>query len=83
MRGVQSCLRRPAADNELGAMVSLAYNIGAENFRTSTLLRLFNAGDKERRRSSSTAGTSRPASVLRGLIARRADERAVFEADPG
>lgn len=82
MRGVQSCLRRPAADNELGAMVSLAYNIGVENFRTSTLLRLFNAGDKKGAAKQFDRWNKSAGHVLRGLIARRADERAVFEADP-
>lgn len=35
-----------ANDNEFAAMVSLCFNIGAEGFRKSSVLRLFNAGDK-------------------------------------
>ena len=39
---------RAVAANELAAMTSLAYNIGVEAFRNSTLLRLYRAGDAAR-----------------------------------
>lgn len=77
--GVRSVLKRPATDNQLGAMASLAYNIGLARFETSTLLRLFNGG--------STAGAAKQFGVwtmaagqrMQGLVNRRADERRVFE----
>lgn len=77
--GVRSMLKRPATDNQLGAMASLAYNIGLARFETSTLLRLFNGG--------STAGAAKQFGVwtmadgqrMQGLVNRRADERRVFE----
>lgn len=77
--GVRSMLKRPATDNQLGAMASLAYNIGLARFENSTLLRLFNSG--------STAGAAKQFGVwtmaagqrMQGLVNRRADERRVFE----
>lgn len=77
--GVRSVLKRPATDNQLGAMASLAYNIGLSRFENSTLLRLFNSG--------STAGAAKQFGVwtmaagqrMQGLVNRRADERRVFE----
>ena len=35
----------PLTENQKSALVSLAYNIGAQAFRTSTLVRLLNAGN--------------------------------------
>ncbi len=77
--GVAALLKRPATDAQLGAMASLAYNIGLGAFGRSTLLRMFNAGN--------TAGAAKQFSVwiraggrvMQGLINRRADERRVFE----
>lgn len=40
---LNSCKLRPN-ENQLAALVSLIYNIGVHNFRTSTLLKLHNAG---------------------------------------
>lgn len=77
----QACTTAPSA-NELGAFVSLAYNIGVEAFKGSTALRLHNAGDH--------AGASRAIclwdkarvngvlTVLPGLVARRAREQALY-----
>ncbi|MEU4134639.1 lysozyme, partial [Streptomyces wuyuanensis] len=45
LKGVQSAVKKPATDAQTGAMTSLAYNIGAKAFASSTLLRKFNAGD--------------------------------------
>ena len=42
---VDHALTTPASDYEKAALISLAYNIGATNFATSTLVKLFNAGD--------------------------------------
>lgn len=45
--GVAGKLRREANDNEFAAMVSLAFNIGAPAFAGSTVLKRFNAGDRD------------------------------------
>ena len=79
---VRAACTNPPSLNELGAFVSLAYNIGLEAFRKSTALRLHNAGDH--------AGASRAIclwdkakvngvlTVLNGLTARRAKEQALY-----
>lgn len=79
VNGVKVLLSRQVTANQLGAMASLAYNIGLARFETSTLLRLFNSG--------STAGAAKQFGVwtmaagqrMQGLVNRRADERRVFE----
>lgn len=79
MRGVRASLQREASDNELGAMTSLAYNIGLGAFRSSTLLRLFNAGDKAGAARQFDRWNRAGGRVMPGLVRRRADEREVFE----
>lgn len=79
MDGVRSALKRPASDNELGAMTSLAYNIGAQAFRGSTLLKLFNQGNKAGAAKQFDRWNKSKGVVLNGLTNRRADERSVFE----
>lgn len=43
---ITAALRVQASPTELGAMCSLAYNIGTANFLASSVLRNFNAGDR-------------------------------------
>ncbi len=45
-RAVRSGLKGFTSENELGAMVSLAFNIGNAGFLASTVLRKHNAGDR-------------------------------------
>lgn len=79
MSAVRSVLKRPAADNELGAMTSLAYNIGATAFKNSTLLRLFNSGDRIGAAKQFDVWRKANGKVMNGLVNRRAAERRVFE----
>lgn len=79
MRGVRALLKREASDNELGAMTSLAYNVGLTAFRASALLRLFNAGDTKGAAREFDKWNRAGGRVLSGLVRRRADERQVFE----
>ncbi|MBB3806399.1 lysozyme [Xanthomonas arboricola] len=79
MAGVRSVLKRPADDNELGAMTSLAYNIGVTAFKNSTLVRLFNAGDRAGAAKQFDVWRKANGKVMNGLIRRRAAERKVFE----
>lgn len=83
LRGVQSVLKRPASDYELGAMVSLAYNIGVGAFRDSTLLKKFNTGDVAGAAAQFPRWNRAGGKVMRGLTNRRADERSVFEGQGG
>jgi lysozyme len=76
--GVQAALKRPAQQHEFDAFVSFAYNVGVAAFRSSTLLRKWNAGD--------TVGAAREfarwiragGQILEGLVYRRWDEALVY-----
>lgn len=82
MRGVKHLLKRQPTDNQLGAMTSLAYNVGLGAFQSSTLLRLFNAGDTEGAARQFSRWIRAGGRIVVGLARRRADERAVFEQAP-
>ena len=45
-RAIEAAVHVPLADHEFDALVSLAFNIGAEAFARSTLVRRLNAGDR-------------------------------------
>jgi lysozyme len=68
--------------NQLGALASLHYNIGAGNFKTSTVLKRHNAGDFEAAaRAFALFNKARVDGVLKalpGLTARRAAEAALY-----
>lgn len=75
---VKSMLTRQASDNELGAMVSLAYNIGLAGFRKSTVLRKHNEGDLQSAARAFGLWNKSKGQVLSGLTARRAREAALY-----
>jgi lysozyme len=79
MRGVRAVCKVAPTDNELGAMTSLAYNIGLGAFRGSTLLKLFNVGNKAGAAKQFDRWNKAGGRVMKGLVRRRAAERAVFE----
>ena len=68
----------PINENEFGAFVSLAYNIGPTAFRKSSALRHFNAGDKTRAANNIRLFNKAGGKVLKGLVRRREAERALF-----
>jgi len=79
---IRPAITAPITENEFGAFLSLAYNIGAGGFRGSSALRHFNAGDKDRAAESiklwnkATVGGKRV--VLQGLVNRCLDEVRLF-----
>lgn len=79
---VQEMCADPPTENELGALVSLAYNIGLEALRKSTALRCHNAGDGQAAaRAFALWNKARVRGVLQplpGLTARRAAEAALY-----
>lgn len=83
--GVRSSLTRPASLNELGALVSLAYNIGLAGFARSTVLRKHNEGDTQSAARAfalwNQATVNGKRQVLPGLTARRAREAALYLSD--
>jgi len=90
VQAVRALLTVPTSPNELGALVSLAYNIGVEGLRKSTVLRCHNAGDRHAAaRAFDLWNKARdPATgqlrVLPGLTARRKCEAALYlKPEPG
>jgi lysozyme len=73
----------PLDQSEFDALVSLAFNIGVSAFRTSTLLRHLNAGDRAAPAAEFDVWNKGRAGgklvVLPGLVARRSRERRLFE----
>lgn len=65
-------------ENELGAFVSLAYNIGTPRFNKSSALKYFNAGDKVKAANAILLWNKSEGKVSDGLVRRRAAERALF-----
>lgn len=84
VRAVRDLCKVEPSPNELGAMVSLAYNIGLAGFARSTVLRQHNAGNRQA--ASRAFGLWNKAKnprtgaleVLNGLTARRAREAALY-----
>jgi len=74
-------MKRKPTDNQFGAMLSLAYNIGIAAFRRSTCLRRFNAGDIEGAATALTWFHKVNGRVSQGLANRRAAERDLFLKD--
>jgi len=76
-----ACTTAPSA-NELGALCSLAYNIGIEALRSSTALRLHNRGDHQAASRAiclwDKARVDGVLTALPGLTARRAREQALY-----
>lgn len=76
---VRSRVNVPLTQDQYDALVSFTFNLGEANLRTSTLLRLLNAGDclgaaKQFDRWVYDDGIKRA-----GLVTRRAHERSKFE----
>ena len=70
----------PISDNEFGAFVSLAYNIGPGAFIESTALRRFNDGDKAGAVAALKWFNKAGGKRLQGLANRREDEARLFMA---
>lgn len=81
-RQVRALCTRPPSANELGALVSLAYNIGVAALAKSTALRQHNAGQHEAAARAielwDKARVNGVLTTLPGLTARRARERALY-----
>lgn len=71
-------------ENQFGSMCSLAYNIGDNAFKNSSVLRFLNAGDIQKAADSfrlwnkGTSPITGKKKVLNGLVKRRESERELF-----
>jgi lysozyme len=70
---------RPLNENQFSALVSLCFNVGELNFVNSTLRKLALRGDFAGAAAEFGRWVHGGGKVLPGLVARRADERALFE----
>lgn len=67
-----------ATQQQFDAMTSLAYNIGTQAFRDSTLVKRHNAGDFEGAASEFLRWNKSQGNVLPVLVSRRAKESAIY-----
>jgi lysozyme len=75
---IRPMIKAPINDNEFGAFMSLAYNIGPGAFARSSALRKFNAGDKAGAANAILLWNKAGGKVMRGLQRRREAERKLF-----
>ncbi|MEG1695795.1 MAG: lysozyme [Acinetobacter sp.] len=64
--------------NQFDALVSLAYNIGTNAFKNSTLLKKLNAGDYRGAANQFDVWINAGGKRMQGLVNRRAKEKALF-----
>ncbi len=69
----------PVTDNQYGALVSFIYNLGAGNFRKSTLLKKINNEDWFGAADEFDKWVYAGGRKLKGLVRRRAEEKALFK----
>lgn len=65
--------------NQFDALCSFTYNVGVGNLQTSTLLKKLNAGDYAGAAGEFEKWNKSGGKVLPGLIARRLEEKQLFE----
>lgn len=66
------------SDNQKGALISLAYNIGIGNLNSSTLVRFLKIGDLKDASDQFLVWNKAQGRVMTGLVNRRKDEQTVF-----
>lgn len=76
-------LSRQPSQGQFDALVCFAYNCGTANLKSSTLLRMFNAGDFKGAASQFARWNKADGKVLKGLTRRRASEAALFQGKSG
>jgi lysozyme len=77
-RAVEQHVRVSLTQEELDALVSFVFNVGAGAFASSTLLRKLNAGDRHGAADELLRWSRADGRVLEGLLSRRRAERALF-----
>jgi len=75
---IRPAITMPVNENQFGALVSLAYNIGPAAFEKSTLLKKLNSGDYAGAADQFARWNKAGGKVLAGLTRRRAAERDLF-----
>lgn len=75
---VNGAVTVPLSQNQFDALVSLAYNIGTNAFKTSTLGKYLNALDFKAAADEFLKWNRGGGKVMKGLVRRRETERALF-----
>jgi lysozyme len=81
--GVRVALVDVPRQCEFDAMVCLAYNIGLGNFKGSSVVRRFNMGNMAGAADAFLMWDKAAGKTMRGLVRRRAAERALFLGSDG
>lgn len=76
--GVMAVLTQAVNQGQFDGCVCLAYNTGMSNFRSSTLVKRFNAGDIKGAADQFLRWDRANGQSMKGLRRRRASERALF-----
>lgn len=79
---VDRLVKVPLTQAQFDALLSFAFNLGAGNLGSSTLLRLLNAGDYAGAAAQFERWVNAAGKIMPGLVRRRAAERALFEGKP-
>lgn len=75
---VEQSVRVPLTQEQFDALTSFVFNVGGGAFRSSTLLRMLNAGDPQGAADQLPRWSKANGHVLEGLLTRRRAERALF-----
>lgn len=75
---VNDAVKVKLTQNQFDALVSFVYNVGGGAFRSSTLLKLLNAGDYEGAANQLPRWNKDNGKVVKGLTNRRHEERELF-----
>lgn len=75
---IEQLVKVPLNDNQFGALVSFAFNVGVGAFRKSTLLRKLNAGDYGAVPQEMARWVKNDGKVMNGLVTRRASEAGLW-----
>lgn len=82
LQEVERCINRSVkvelTQDEFDALACFVFNVGCTNFRSSTLLRLLNEGDKSAAATQLLKWDKQAGNVLAGLTRRRQEERELF-----
>lgn len=76
---VKAVVKVPLKENQLDALASFVFNLGARKFSQSTLLKKLNAGDYSGAAAEFDKWVFAGKVKLNGLVKRRASERQLFE----
>ena len=78
-KAIDELVEVPLRENPRAALISFIFNVGRNAFRTSTLLKLINAGNFPAASSQFARWNKAGGVVLPGLVKRRHHEKILFE----